>query len=266
MDTTFNDVLSYAKVVVPLLAVLIYIISGIRIVDQWERKPLKRFGKYICTLGPGFNWNEPFSTSVIDTISIRDNVDDLHSCLGYNQLPSVQTHDNVPVTFLTLLTYRIKESKVAEFVLTVEDDYESLWRRALTIISEYVSNTQLDSILHDRQALYTKIKEALQVAVESWGVEIIAVELKDVTIADKSIQEAIAMKARAQKEAEAELTRAKMQAQIAEQLKIASHTYDEAAWKLKGFETLLELCRSAENNTVMIPTDLVQGIAKVIGK
>lgn len=266
MDVTFSDVLSYAKFVVPLVAAVIYLISGIYIVDQWNRVPVKRFGKYVRTLGPGFSWMEPFSTSSIDTISIKDNVDDLHECLDYTSLPSVQTHDNVPVTFRTLLTYRIKEARVADFVLTVEDDYESLWKRALTIISEYVSNTELDSILHDRQALYTKVKAALQVAVEDWGVEIIAVELKDVTIADQSIQEAIAMKARAQKEAEAELTRAKMQREIAEQLKLASHTYDEAAWKLKGFETLLELCRSAENNTVMIPTDLVQGLAKVLGK
>jgi regulator of protease activity HflC (stomatin/prohibitin superfamily) len=244
---------------VGLLIALFYVCSGFFVVDQWERLPMKRFGKYTETAGPGIHWYEPISTSAIDTISIRDQVDDL--CDRLRQPASVQTHDNVPVKFKPLLTYRISDPE--KFALNLEDGFDSLWSRAMVIVSEHVSNTELDSILHDRQALYSKLKAALQAAVLDWGVDVIAIELRDVSIADSSIQEAIAMKARAQKEAEAELTRAKMQTVIAEQLKQAAHMYDESAWKLKGFETLLELCRSASNNTVMIPTDLVQAIARI---
>jgi regulator of protease activity HflC (stomatin/prohibitin superfamily) len=246
-----------------VVLVVLYALCGINIVDQWERLPYKRFGVYKGTLGPGFTWLEPFSTSIIAKFDIRDNVDDLYESL---HIPpgSVQTHDNVPVTFRPLLTYKVIESRAADFALNVENDYEALWQRSLTIISEFVSNTELDSILHDRQALYGRIKDALQEAVSSWGVRILAVEIKDITITDQSIQEAIAMKARAKKEGEAELERAIMQHSIAAQLSMAADAYDEAGWKLKGLETLQELCRSASNNTVIIPTDMIQTLARVM--
>jgi regulator of protease activity HflC (stomatin/prohibitin superfamily) len=265
MDVSFMDI--FTSYILPGLAglfAIIYLFSGLHIVDQWEVKPFKRFGKYAGSLTAGITWREPFSTRIIETIDIRDVVENLFERLGYKKLPTVQTHDNVPVTFNAQLTYKITDP--AKSVLAVEDVYQGLWQRSLTIISEHVSNTQLDDILHDRKNLYRTIEADLQESVADWGIHIIAVEMKDVSISDTSIQEAIAMKARAQKEAEAELTRATMQSQVAEQLKAAAEKYDEAAWKLKGFETLLELCRSAQNNTVMIPTDLVQAIARITGK
>jgi regulator of protease activity HflC (stomatin/prohibitin superfamily) len=249
---------------VPGIVVVLYVLSGIKITNQWERRPIKRFGKYIRTLGPGFAWVEPFFTSVIETVDMQDQVDSVYQELGYKDLPTLQTHDNVPISFTVILTWKVVDA--ARFVLEVQDGHDAVYQRCLTIISEFASNTELDQILHERQALYGRIGKPLQDAISGWGAEVIAIEIKDVSIVDSGIQEAIAMKARAQKEGEAELTRAKMQAQIAEQLKEAAAVYDADAWKLKGFETLLELCRSSQNNTVMIPTDLFQGIAKVLGK
>lgn len=261
---TWDEILSVLEYVVPAIIMAIYLLSGLHITDQWDRRPLKRWGKYTRTLGPGITWAEPFSNTIIDTIDMKDQVDNVYAELGFKTLPTLQTHDNVPVAFTAILTWKIVDA--SQFVLEVQDGHDAVYNRCLTMISEFVSQTQLDEILHDRQALYIQIVASLKGAVSRWGVEIIAIELKDVTITDKGIQEAIAMKARAQKEGEAELTRASMQAKIAEQLKEAAAVYDADAWKLKGFETLLELCRSAQNNTIMVPTDLVQGLAKVLTK
>ena len=260
-----ESILSYWPHVVVTMILFFYFISGLHVVNEWERKPMKRFGKFAGVMGPGIRWREPFSTRIIETIDIRDQVDNIFQWLRIKP-SSIQTHDNVPITFEGLITYRIREKDVASFVLKVEDGYQALWERSLTIISEHISNTELDQILHDRATLYTAIMEKLQANIDVWGIQLIALELKDVSISDTSIQEAIAMKARAQKEADAELARARMQREIAEELKLAGDAYDESAWKLKGIETLLELCRSADNNTVLIPTDIVQGLAKMMGR
>ena len=257
-----DEILSYWPHALAFVVVVFYFFAGLHIVDQWERKPVKRFGKYVTTLGPGITWLEPFSSRVIDTVDIRDQVDNIYEWLKIKPT-SIQTHDNVPITFEGLLTYHIDPEKAHIFLMSVEDGYKALWERSLTIISEFISNTELDNILHNRTPLYALIKAKLQENVAMWGIQIIALELKDVSISDDSIQEAIAMKARAQKEADAELARAKMQKQIAEQLKEAGDAYDANAWKLKGMETMLELCRSAQNNTIVIPTDIIQGIASV---
>lgn len=241
-----------------------YLLKGLHVTNEWERKPMKRWGKYFRTLEPGITWAEPFSSRIIETVEINDQVDNVYVELGMTTLPTMQTHDNVPVAFTVILTWRVIDA--AKFVLEVQDGHHAVYSRCATLISEQVSRTELDQILHDRKELCLDTKSALQEATLAYGVQVIAIELKDVTITDSGIQEAIALKARATKEGEAELKRASMQSAIAEQLKAAAEVYDEEAWKLKGFETLLELCRSAENNTIMIPTDLVSSLAGVVGK
>jgi regulator of protease activity HflC (stomatin/prohibitin superfamily) len=243
----------------------IYLLNGINVVNQWERKPLKRFGRFVGTLGPGIHWREPFSTRVISTIDIRDQVDSVYSRLGYKTTPPMQTHDNVPIGFILYVTYRIREQEAANFSLNVEDAYNAVWMKSAALVAEQVSSTELDTILHDRRPLYRSIVSSLQEAVSTWGVQIIAIEMQDVSITDSSIQEAIAMKARAKKEAEAELVRAQAQEEIAKQLSAAGDAFDEGAWRLKGLETLLELCRSAENNTIIVPTDMIEGLARIAG-
>jgi regulator of protease activity HflC (stomatin/prohibitin superfamily) len=266
-----NDVLdflcSYWPLLVAVTFILIYLLLGITIVDQWERYPIKRFGKLVKVLGPGLTWVEPFSSRIIKRVSLQAIVANVYGRLDYQKLPTLQTHDNVPVSFQVFLTYKVMESQVRSYVLNVEDAEDALFKRTLAIISECVSATPLDSILHDRIGLYQKILQMLSAAVQDWGINVIAVEMTDVSITDEAIREALALKPRAEKEADAELARAQMQKRIAEELKAAADTYDENAWRLKGLEVLQEMTRSGDNNTVIFASDLIPGgLAKLLGK
>jgi hypothetical protein len=90
------------------------------------------------------------------------------------------------------------------------------------------------------------------------GLTVRAVELKDFRVADESIARSIAMKARAMKEAQAELARAEMQAEIVGRLNKAAEDLQPAGWRLKTLEVLVELTRSAQNNTILIPANLAE--------
>lgn len=151
-----------------------------------------------------------------------------------------------------------------KYIVEVEDASKALHERANAAVTEVVAQWTLDDVLQKRNEFSGKVKEALVLKVLGWGIELKAVEIKDFKIADSEIEKSIAMKARSEKEAQAELTRAQMQKRIAEELKVAAHAYDEDAWRLKGLETLIELCRSAQNNTIMLPTDLLGGIANLV--
>lgn len=240
--------------IVGLLA-LVWLLCGINIVNEWERRPILRFGRYVRTLGPGFSWTEPFTHRRLEDVAINESVWQL-------EVSNVQTHDNVPIAFRLILTSKVDENNVQKYVVIVTDGDDAVEQRTLSTVSECVSRSELDEILHDRETLYNDITTLLQERISHWGIHILAVEFQDIRITDASIEQAISMKARASKEAEAELARARMQAQIAEELKKAAALYDADAKWLKGTETLLELCRSAENNTVLVPTDLLDGLAR----
>jgi regulator of protease activity HflC (stomatin/prohibitin superfamily) len=213
------------------------------------------FGVYKGTRGPGFCWIEPAFHNVLDDVFVTDQVTRL-------RVENVQTKDNVPIAFYFLLTTRVKD--VEKNTVEVYDADDACIQRALSTVTEQVGNTDLDGILHNRDALYDNIKKSLQDRVNNWGIEVGAVELKDIKITDTAIEQAIAMKAKAGKEAEGELARARMQKQIAEALKEAADTFDEKTMWLKGVEVLLELCRSANNNTVIIPNGIVETLARVV--
>lgn len=227
-----------------------YLLAGLTIVDQRERRPVLRFGKYLRTLGPGVRWIEPLTNKVAAPINIQD-------CTKTLTIASVPTHDNIPIAFDMLLTYRIAEANVESWFLVVGDD-KSLYSRAVAVVSEVVSRTELDELLHDRKLIYGDIVAMLQIRIARWGYEIEAVEIRDLKITDESIAEAISLKARASKEGDAELAKAVKQKEIADALNEAAEAYTEKGRWLKGQETLLELCRSGENNTILIPTDMAK--------
>lgn len=235
-------------VLTPLFVVylLSLLINSVQVVSEWNRRPVMRFGKYHRTLEPGINLINPITQNALDDETIADQIDTL-------KIESTQTHDNVPMSFVFVLTYRIIKDRVRDYVVNLQDDWMT---RAIATANEQIGARTLDQILNDRETLTVEIRKALQWKVKNWGLDIEALEIQDFQIEDESIQKSIAMKARAQKEAEGELKRAEMQQSIAKELNKAGDVLDAGGWRLKEFETLIELCRSANNNTIVIPTGL----------
>ncbi len=235
---------------------VLYLITGVNMVREWERRPIMLFGRYVKTIGPGLKWVDPVFHRPLDDVAVRDVVNEL-------RIGGVQTHDNVPISFNLVLTTRVGEERIQDFVVQVANGYEATRQRALASVTEIVGNHELDAILHARDQFYAEVRDSLQKKVESWGVKVKAVELKDIQITDEQIQQAIAMKARAGKEADAELVRAAMQLHIAGKLVEAAAALTPDAWRLKELEVLVELTRSAQNNTILVPTTLLKGLEDI---
>lgn len=235
---------------------IIYFLTGINIINEWDRRPVLLFGKYAKTAGPGFCWVDPAFHTVLADLAVQDVVNEL-------RVENVQTHDNVRLHIVGALTVRLHPDNVKKCVVEVSNAHAAMMQRAISAITEVVGLNSLDYMLHNRLEFSAKAKESLQAKIENWGLDVRALEIKDFKIADSDIEKSIAMKARAVKEAEAELKRAEMQLQIASKLKEAAGEFDDATWRLKGLETLVELCRSANNNTIVIPSDVMSALANI---
>jgi regulator of protease activity HflC (stomatin/prohibitin superfamily) len=236
-----------------------YLICWINFINEWERRPYLRFGRYAGTAGPGPVLIEPIFNKILADVPVQDVVEEV-------PVEHVQTKDNVGVSLVGLLTYRINQEKVKDAVVEVEDITDAIQQRGLSALTDVVGTVDLDHLLENRGNFCEEIKKVLSTRIGEWGVTVKAFELKSFKITDSEVENAIAMKAKAKKEGEAELTRAHMQKQIAEALNEAAETYDDEGRWLKGMETLVELCRSAQNNTVLIPTDLTGSLANAFSK
>jgi len=229
---------------------LCWALAGLHIINEWERRPVLRLGRYVRTAGPGPVWVEPILHTVLSAISIQDVSRPV-------TVENVQTHDNVRVTIMAVLTTRIADVNVRQAVLAVKDVAEATLQRAQATLVEVGAASALDDLLANRESITAKVKTALAAKVAPWGVDVVAVEIKDFKIADPDVERAIAMKARAEKEAQAELKRAELQGEIVAKLNDAATHLTSDGWRLKAFETLTELTRSAQNNTVLIPAHVL---------
>lgn len=241
-----------------LVAVIIiwYLVCWVNIINEWDRRPVLFFGKYHKTAGPGLCLIEPILYTTLSDIPVQDVVKEIKA-------PSVQTKDNVSVSLTGLLTYRINADKVKDAVVQVQDVDSSIIERALSTLVDAAGKVDLDHLLGDRDTFCETISTQLKQRISEWGVTVKAFEVNGFKINDQEVEQAIAMKARAAKEGEAELTRAGYQKRVATALNEAANTFDEKGRWLKGMEVLIELTRSAENNTVLIPTDLVGALAQL---
>ena len=192
---------------IALGVIFVYLVFGIVIVKEWERVPVIRFGRYIRTLGGGLSWIEPITSRRLVARPVQDIVYSL-------AVPAVLTHDNVPVGLTIAVTRYIDAEDVRKTVAAVSDYRRAEEQRALSTVAELIGRRPIDYVFDKRVEFSEEIRSTLQERVKTWGLTIRAVELKDFQIADEAIARSVAMKARAMKEAQAELARAEMQAEI----------------------------------------------------
>ena len=238
-----------------------YFINWINIIKEWERRPVLLFGKYQGTYGPGFVLIEPILHTILSDISVQDIVIEI----GTKQ--QIQTKNNVGVFIEGVLTYCIDAALVRNAVVNVKHVHDAVGERSLSTLTDEGAKQELEGLLEHRDSFCKTIRDELGKRVSEWGVVIKAFELKSFKIADPELEKAIAMKARAEKEGQAEIVRAEMQYKIAQELNKAGDELNENGRYLKDREVFLEMTRSANLTTVVVPTDMMGIIsAKALAK
>jgi regulator of protease activity HflC (stomatin/prohibitin superfamily) len=163
------------NVVFLLLAgvVVLAVFLGVRIVPQSEKYVVERFGRLTSVLGPGINFIIPFIDSVAHRISILE-----------RQLPTASqdaiTSDNVLVKVETSVFYRITEPE--KTVYRIRDIDGAIATTVAGIVRSEIGKLELDQVQSNRSELIAKVREAVALMVDDWGVEVTRAEILDVNL------------------------------------------------------------------------------------
>src|SRR5215471_12978603 len=125
---------------------LCWALAGVHIINEWERRPVLRLGRYVATAGPGPVWIEPILHSVLLPFSVQDVARPV-------TVENVQTHDNVRVTIMAVLTTRITPDHVRQAVLAVKNVADATLQRAQATLVEVGAASSLDDLLASREAI-----------------------------------------------------------------------------------------------------------------
>jgi len=234
---------------------IIIVASGLRIVQQYQRGLVFRFGRYVSTRAPGLTWIIP----VVERMQIVDvRVVTLHV-----EPQETMTKDNVPVQIKAVVWYRVTDPEHA--IIEVSDYERAIAQTSLTTLPTVMGQHSLDELPKEQDKLSSMLKETIDKVTEPWGIQVERVEIKDVEIPE-SMQRAMAQEAEALREKRARIIKAEAELEAARKLR-------EAADEMMRSKTSLELRRmqmmteiGAEQNTmmvVMMPSEFVRAAESI---
>jgi regulator of protease activity HflC (stomatin/prohibitin superfamily) len=245
-------------IIAVLVIAFFVLVSGFRIVQQWQRGLVFRLGRYIGLREPGLTWIVPLGIDKMVRVDLRVLTDAVEQ-------QEAMTKDNVPVKVNAVIWYRVTKPDLA--VIEVADVRNAVIQSALTTLRNIIGQHSLDDVLKEREQIGGLIKTRVDEMTEPWGVEVRAVEMKNVEIPE-SMQRAIAAEAEALREKRARIIKAEAEMEAARKLREAADEIMKtpAALELRRMQMLTEI--GAEQNTmtvVMMPSEFV-GAADTISK
>ena len=231
--------------------VALCISSAVKIADQWDRAVVLRLGNFHALKGPGLFFIIPLVdriTSWIDTRTITTTF----------KAEKTLTKDTVPVDVDAVLFWKVMDPKKA--ALEVTEYKNAIGWAAQTALRDVIGKTELSDMLEGREKIDKELVKLIDDRTKSWGIQVIAVEIKDVLI-PKSLENAMSMQAQAERERQARVILGDSERQIAKKFQEASMTYKEnpVAFHLRAMNMLYEGLK--ENSTiVLVPSSAVDSM------
>jgi regulator of protease activity HflC (stomatin/prohibitin superfamily) len=273
--------------IVILIAVIVTIKSGVRIVPQGEEWIVERLGKYRTTLKPGLNIIMPYLDIISATMTTKDIILDVSR-------QEVITKDNAVIVANAVSFIKITDPKKALY--GVEDFRLAIQNLIMTTLRSIIGEMKLDEALSSREMIKARLKEQIIDDVADWGITVKTVEIQEIT-PSSSMQKAMERQAAAERERRATETKAegeknamilvadgKLEAAKREaeaQIKLAeasSQAIKNISDSMKGeqlaamfllgdryVESLKKMSESQNSKFIIYPADLQEAIKGLIG-
>jgi len=245
-------------IVFGIVIVLILLFSAIRILKEYERGVLFRFGRLRGTKGPGIFLIIPF-VDKITKVDLRTVTMDVPP-------QDVITRDNVPVKVNAVIYFRVLDPEKS--VVKIEKYILATSQIAQTTLRSILGQAELDDLLARREKINQELQKIIDEQTDPWGIKVSMVEIKDVEL-PQSIQRAFARQAEAERERRAKIIGAEGEFQASEKLSSAAAVLSKhpVSVQLRFLQTLKEIA-TEQNSTIVfpIPIDLIDIFINKMGE
>ncbi|MGB8362922.1 MAG: slipin family protein [Rhizomicrobium sp.] len=227
-----------------------FVSYSIKIADQWDRAVVLRLGRFRSLEGPGLFFIIPIIETVAYWIDIR-------VITSAFKAEKTLTKDTVPVDVDAVLFWKVVDPKKA--ALDVADYVSAINWAAQTALRDVIGKTMLSDMLEGREKISGELQKIIDVRTEPWGINVIAVEVKDVLI-PPALEDAMSMQAQAERERQARVILGDSERQVAEKFGEAAKTYanDPTAFHLRAMNMLYEGLKSNNATIVIVPSTAVE--------
>lgn len=240
--------------ILAIVLIVLFLMSAIRVLKEYERGVIFRLGRVIKTKGPG----------LIILIPVIDKMVKVSLRLVAMDVPpqDVITRDNVSVKVNAVIYFRVMEPRNA--TIEVENYLFATSQLAQTTLRSVCGQVELDELLAEREKINTQLQGILDKHTDPWGIKVSTVEVKHIDL-PQEMQRAMAKQAEAERERRAKVINAEGEYQAATRLADAAGIISKhpEALQLRYLQTMREI--SSESNTTTlfpVPIDLLAPFIK----
>jgi regulator of protease activity HflC (stomatin/prohibitin superfamily) len=234
--------------------VIALIISGIKILKEYERAVVFRLGRMVGARGPGMVYVIPGVEKMVKM--------DMRTVTMDIPPQDVITRDNVSVKVNAVLYFRVLDPNKA--VLEVENYLFATSQLAQVTLRSVCGQGELDELLSEREKINTRIQDILDKQTDPWGIKVVLVELKHIDL-PQEMQRAMAKQAEAERERRAKVIHADGEFQASQKLADAAAVMavQPMALQLRYLQSLVEIASEKNSTTIFpIPIDLLTPFLK----
>jgi regulator of protease activity HflC (stomatin/prohibitin superfamily) len=234
---------------VAVLLLFLFFISGLRVLQEYERAIVFRLGRYNRISGPGLYWLFPL-------LEWQRKVDIRTVTVAVERQETI-TKDSVTVKIDAVVWYRIINP--AKAIISVADYRNAVHQVALTSLRNIIGQHVLDEVLKERDTINRTLQGMVDTSTEPWGIKIEAVEMKDVEI-PTTMQRAMAQEAEAVREKRARLIKAEAELEASVKLSLGAKQMAEnpVALELRRMQMISEVGAEQNSTTIILmPSDFV---------
>jgi len=236
----------------------VYFMFAIKVVPQWEKVALLRFGRYLGLRGPGMFTIIPVVDSLSRYVDQRVRVSKVTA-------ESALTRDTVPVNVDAIVFWVVWN--VEKSILEVENFIDAITMSAQTALRESIGRHELAQMITERETLGHELQRILDEKTNPWGITVQSVEIRDVRI-PQALEDAMSRQAQAERERQARIILGQAETEIAASFEQAARVYADnpVALHLRAMNMLYEAIKE-RGSMVIVPSSVVEtmGLGGMLG-
>jgi regulator of protease activity HflC (stomatin/prohibitin superfamily) len=241
-----------------IIIVGIFVLSGIKVVNQYERGVMLTLGKFSGIKNPGLRVIVPIFQRIIK-VDVRTNTIDIPK-------QEVITKDNVTVNVDAVVYFRVVDAEKA--VLETQNFIYASSQFAQAALRDVTGNVELDELLGKRDSVSSQIKQIVDAQAEKWGIDVENVKIQNIEL-PADMKRAMAKQAEAERERRAVIITAEGEKSAAQAVSEAAAILAKVPGgiNIRTLQTLEKISVEPSQKTLFVlPADLTDSIARIVGK
>lgn len=236
-----------------IILLLVAVVSGLRVVDQYEKGVVLRFGKLNSIKDAGLRFIMPYGIDRMIKVDMRIETVDVPR-------QEVITMDNVTIGVDAVVYFNVKDARQA--VLDIQNYKSATVLYAQAVMRDIVGEVELDTLLSEREKLSQEIKKLVDIETDKWGINVDTIKIQNIEL-PQDMKRAMARQAETERERRSVIISAQGEKEAAKALSEAAAILATApgAMNIRTLETIEKIAPEASQKTMFVlPADLFEAI------